>query len=354
MDHPSRQAEQVREFILNNVERHPSDIARVTAGQFGISRESVVRQLRGLISRKLLTASGATKGKRYALAWINAKVFSYEITKELKEDNIWRTDMRPIFDGLKKNVLELCQYGFTEIFNNAIEHSESPRVITAVRMNPLYVDMRISDFGVGIFGKIQRALNLSDPRHALLELSKGKLTTDPSRHTGEGIFFTSRMFDEFSVLSDDLFYRVTSGADGWLTQTETREAIEGSFLTMKVRLDSSRTLQEVFDRYSAGDSEFDFSRTHVPVDLARYGDEQLVSRSQARRVLARFERFREVLLDFNGVATIGHSFADEIFRVFKRERPEVKVTAIRTTPQVSETIRKVTSEDGSQLSFSQL
>ena len=32
------------------------------------------------------------------------------------------------------------------------------------------------------------------------ELPKsGKLTTDPDNHTGEGIFFTSRVFDEFEI-----------------------------------------------------------------------------------------------------------------------------------------------------------
>ena len=38
-----------------------------------------------------------------------------------------------------------------------------------------------------------------DKRQALFELSKGKFTTDPSRHSGEGVFFTSRMFDDFEI-----------------------------------------------------------------------------------------------------------------------------------------------------------
>jgi hypothetical protein len=45
--------------------------------------------------------------------------------------------------------------------------------------------------GVGIFKKIQNALGLEDERHAVLELSRGKLTADPARHTGEGIFFVA-------------------------------------------------------------------------------------------------------------------------------------------------------------------
>lgn len=49
-------------------------------------------------------------------------------------------------------------------------------------------------------------MNLDDERHAVLELAKGKFTTDPDNHTGEGIFFSSRIFDEFAVLSGDVYY----------------------------------------------------------------------------------------------------------------------------------------------------
>jgi hypothetical protein len=44
------------------------------------------------------------------------------------------------------------------------------------------------DHGVGIFEKIMKHFNLADAREALLELSKGKLTSDPRNHSGEGIF----------------------------------------------------------------------------------------------------------------------------------------------------------------------
>jgi hypothetical protein len=52
------------------------------------------------------------------------------------------------------------------------------------------------------------------------------------------------------------------------------------------------------------------------VRLAKYGNDQLISRSQAKRLLARIELFKIVLFDFSGVETIGQAFADEIFRVF--------------------------------------
>ena len=58
--------------------------------------------------------------------------------------------------------------------------------------------------------------------------------------------------------------------------------------------------------------------------LARYGNENLISRSQAKRLLARLEKFKIVMLDFEDVATIGRAFADEIFRVFTNNHPEIQ------------------------------
>ena len=69
----------------------------------------------------------------------------------------------------------------------------------------------------------------------------------------------------------------------------------------------------------------------------------LISRSQAKRVLSRFDHFQEVLLDFKGVNSIGQAFADEIFRVFKRSHPEVRVIAINISPDIARMIRRATS-----------
>lgn len=45
-----------------------------------------------------------------------------------------------------------------------------------------------------------------DIEQAMLELYKGKLTTNPSCHSGEGIFFSSKMLTEFAILSDNTIF----------------------------------------------------------------------------------------------------------------------------------------------------
>jgi hypothetical protein len=224
--------------------------------------------------------------------------------------------------------------------NNMIDYSGGQKLTVRFRYSPAVIRMDIIDDGVGIFNKIQTELGLEDHRHAILELAKGKLTTDPERHTGAGIFFTSRMFDRFGIVSGKLRFVHNETHGDWLLEDLEQEQ-KGTFILLEIQPQSQRTIQEVFDKFAASTEDYGFTRTHVPVALARYGDENLVSRSQAKRLLARFDRFKEVSLDFKNVKTIGQAFADEIFRVFRRQNPQVHLAWINANTEVEKMIRRV-------------
>ena len=340
--------DEIRRFILAELEAHPADIAKVAAEHFGITRQAIHRHLNSLLEDGLIEATGRTRQKRYTL--------KCEITKDallLKdnrdEDRVWRTLVEPHLTGLRENVLRICQYGFTEIFNNAIEHSEGSQALVVIGRSASRVDMLVADNGVGIFEKIKTTFDLEDHRHAILELVKGKLTTDESRHTGEGIFFASRMFDRFSISSAKLvFVHDVKSGDDWLIEDEQKEGAIGlveqtmrTVIRMSISADNERKAQDVFDRYADPEvDDYAFSRTRVPLRLAQYGQDLLVARSQARRIVARFERFKEVLLDFSAVESIGQAFADEIFRVYATGHPEMKLTAVNANEQVARMIRR--------------
>lgn len=334
-------AEQIRDFILDTVEDNPRNVCSVTGKRFSLSRQSVFRHLKRLVAKGLLEATGKTRARRYALKVLSREDVDIPVSPDLQEDVIWRERILPIVGDLRDNVLTICNHGFTEMVNNVISHSEGTDCICTVERNAVWTTIRVFDNGVGIFAKIQRELGLNDPRHALLELAKGKLTTDPHSHTGEGIFFTSRMFDKFNILSRTLFYgRTRTDEDEWLIETENRPDSHGTLVVMQVKNRSMHTVREVFDRYASGKDDYTFSRTHVPVKLAKYERDQLLSRSAARRVLARFEKFREVILDFQGVDLIGQAFADEIFRVFKLDHPEIAIYPLNTNPEIARTIQR--------------
>jgi anti-sigma regulatory factor (Ser/Thr protein kinase) len=330
----------IREFILNNIAEHPNDIATFTANEFKLSRQTIVNYLTKLIDEGLITATGKTRSRKYEMINLIEKQFLKNVTLGLQEDVLWREDIFPYVKDLNPNVLDICQYGFTEIMRNVFDHSESNSVFYSIIRNAINIELCILDSGIGIFNKIQRDFNLNDPRHALLELTKGKLTSDPQHHSGEGIFFTSRMFDSFSILSNPLHYiRLSKEDSDWLV--ESRDSTQdGTMVIMEISLNSKRTIQQVFDEYAPEKGDFGFTKTHIPIELARYKGEQLVSRSQAKRLLARFEQFQEVLLDFEGIEMIGQAFADEIFRVYRLEHPEVKMIWINETPEINKMIQR--------------
>lgn len=109
-------------------------------------------------------------------------------------------------------------------------------------------------------------------------------------------------------------------------------------MSINVKFNTTKTPAAVLDEYSSVDTGF--SKTHVPVALAAYGESNLISRSQAKRLLARFECFAEVILDFENVKSIGQGFADEVFRVFALNHPEVHLIPIRANVKVERFIQR--------------
>lgn len=335
-------SKEIIDFIFNSVEANPNSIGRLVAKKFGVSRQSVHRHLVKLVEDGLLSAEGNTRNRQYKLRPSLDKRFDFTVSPELEEDKFWRQNLLPLLQDIPKNIIDICQYGFTEIMNNVVEHSEGNSGYVISTIYPNKIEMRVRDYGVGIFKKIAKELNLEDERHAVLELTKGKLTTDKAHHTGEGIFFSSRMFDEFQIFSGSLVFSHTQmHEDSWLLQNESET--KGTLVIMSISKNSSRTVNEVFAKYATKDGDFSFNKTHVPVDLVRYGNEQLVSRSQAKRLLARLEPFKEVFLDFKEVESIGQAFADEIFRVYKNEHPDIKIIWINTTKDIEHMIKRVTA-----------
>ena len=90
---------------------------------------------------------------------------------------------------------------------------------------------------------------------------------------------------------------------------------------------------------------YGFEKTVVPVSLLEYKDENplFVSRSQARRLLSRFEKFSTIVLDFAEVHEIGQAFADEIFRVFANAHKNCELQYINANERVRNMILRATA-----------
>jgi anti-sigma regulatory factor (Ser/Thr protein kinase) len=328
-------SDEVRNYILENAERLGKGVASAAVERFGITRQAVSKHLRKLLGERALTATGNTRSRSYKLAPLVNWSRVYAIEPNLAEHEVWLNDVRPLLAGLPPNVLDIWEFCFTEMFNNAVDHSAGRSIVCRVRRTVFETWVGIGDDGIGIFRKIQQAMNLAEPRQAILELSKGKLTTDPTRHTGQGIFFTSRLLDAFEIRSSGAHFTHNASADIILDVPGTEG---GTAVHMLLDNRSLRTAKAIFDQYSSMDDDYGFTKTVVPVHLAQFGDEKLVSRSQAKMLLARIDRFATAVLDFKGVNSIGHSFADEIFRVFALAHPNISLPTLNTAPEVKKII----------------
>lgn len=336
-----KKTEDIRHFILSNVQKHPTDIVKITAGHFQITKQSVHKHMRALITQGDIVSEGKTLSKRYLLGKGRIAFFSLKISEKIEEHKVWFGFIKPLLEDLPDNIKELWSYSFQEILNNAIEHSEGENIEIRAEQSDGKTSITITDDGVGIFHKLCNVYKLDDEKHAALELSKGKFTTDPSNHTGQGIFFSSRMVDSFLIHSgraslihyrDNEFDFVLEGKS---------DDHKGTIVEMKLENNTSRTVNKVFDMFEEPeDEDHGFVKTIIPLKLAQFEQEMMISRSQARRVLSRLNRFKYVILDFKGIERIGQAFADEIFRVFSSEHPEIKLYPSNTNEQIENSIKK--------------
>lgn len=316
--------EVIRKLVAEGGVASSGEVAEVA----GVTRQAAHYHLRRMVEAGELRAVGAGRGSRYERKRSWGERFGIA---GLEEHLVWRrlVDEVASVRALPDVPLGIARFAFTEMLNNAIDHSGADSVDVSVTGSEL-VTFEVRDEGIGAFELVKRTMNLDDHVMAIQEISKGKLTTDPTRHSGQGIFFTSKAVDLFTLTSN-----------GWRWTVDNRRRDEtiaparshrGTSVVVGVDPATTRALREVFDRYTDPETlEFDTSRTVVR--LFEYGV-SFVSRSEAKRLTQNLEQFREVVVDFQGVEGIGQGFADEIFRVWQSAHSEIRLTPVNMNDAV--------------------
>jgi anti-sigma regulatory factor (Ser/Thr protein kinase) len=341
----------IQELILNLASKHgsikTSDVVKEIHNTK--SRQHVNSVIRDMVNRKLLLKGGKTAGSFYVLPQ-NSQLIGDEITIKLKREDLEEhkvfNDLRekaPFITKLKENISSILFYAFTEMLNNAIEHSRSQYVEICIRKDKENIKFYVNDFGIGVFRNVMQQRRLNSELEAIQDLLKGKTTTQPHSHTGEGIFFTSKIADIFILESFDYRLRIDNIIKDVFIE-ELKPQKRGTKVTFIISSASEKHLNDVFSQFVTEPGEVGFDKTEIKVRLYVSGT-VYISRSQARRIMSGLDKFKTIILDFEKVTTVGQAFADEIFRVFQERHPDIKIVPINMVEPVKFMIDRVEKSD---------
>ncbi len=317
----------IMRLLESNGQVKAAEVVKAT----GFSRTFINRAFQKLRDDgKIVLLGKANKAHYVAAAETSLKRAKQELNfarrivknENLLEDIVLRDikNTSGIFLNIPKNIASILDYAFTEMLNNAIEHSQSAKIEIIMEKTSHNISFKVIDKGIGIFNNIMQKKGLNNTLESIQDLLKGKQTTDPQAHSGEGIFFTSKIADLLIIQSSRkklIFNNVLK--DIFIKDTKN---FPGTRVSFAISCDSVKRLDDLFKQYT--DETFSFSKTEVKVKLYKT-EVEYVSRSQARRILNGIDKFKKIILDFADVETVGQGFADEIFRVWMSKNSEVEI-----------------------------
>ncbi|MBU0722996.1 DUF4325 domain-containing protein [Patescibacteria group bacterium] len=344
-----------KEKILDLIEQKGKITSREITNAISVSRQYVNSVISKLVAEKKVIKVGSTRYTFYVSRVYIKKhpeiipsVFKKKyINKSLEEHQVVLEieDKLPQLQELPENVRSIFIFAFSEIFNNAIEHSRSKIIFVEVIMRDKSLLFTINDAGVGVFRNIMKKRNLKSEIEAIQDLLKGKTTTMPKSHSGEGIFFTSKAGEMFTLDSFGQILIVNNTTRDISNRT-TSIIKRGTRVIFKINIDSDLHLNDIFKKYTNLDNEsYGFDKTEIRVKLFISGG-VYISRSQARRILEGLDKFKVILFDYEKVPLIGQAFADEIYRVFQKRYPDIHLKNKNMNEGVSFMIKRAKNEAG--------
>ena len=313
--------------LLEKIAEGRDDAPKLVSKEFEINLNTVHTYLNELIDQ------GRIIREKRGVYKLNENRVSFTFTRsggDLEDDGyIFEYIVEPQIAGLSDTIQQIWYYAVSEMINNVIDHSEAENVHVTVVQDIRSTTVIIQDDGIGIFRKLQEYYGFRTFSDIAAELAKGKLTTDEIHHSGEGIFFTSRMMDTFFIYSDGHFYSRDKYTNEWEAFIPDRK-IEGTLVYLSLENNSRKTAKQIFDAYTNEDGGF--QRTEIRLDSIF--DKAPVSRSQAKRLCNRLTEFKEVVLDFEGIDWVGQGFMHQVFSVFHRENPDIQLKPENMTQDV--------------------
>src|SRR3989338_2731929 len=342
-----------RAKILEAAAKQPIRSKDFTAS-FGVSRQYVNLLIGELLAAKQLIRIGSTKNAFYVSPEYlkeHPEILPNRFFKRLKNTNLEEhkilaeiEERFPQISELKEHVRNIFTFAFSEMLNNAIEHSRSKSI--SVEISIIGNDLRfiVDDAGVGVFRNVMQKKKLKSELEAIQDILKGKTTTIPKSHSGQGIFFTSKAADVF-ILDRFGYQMAVNNKNHDIIVKRIPNLKRGTRVIFRLNTNSHKHLSDVFKKYTnlADGSDYGFDKTEIRVKL--YTSSGInISRSQARRILHGLEKFKIILLDFDKVPVVGQAFADEVYRVFQNAHPDILIQEENISASVKFMVERAKNE----------
>ena len=336
MKFESAKKQSIISYILEKISQNTESLSKKVADEFNISTNTVHSYLNELISENIIKKS---KRGKYELV---TNFYTYNFKRSLGHLNsdtyAFDSCLLEHIKNFDDNVLRIWNYSFSEMTNNVMDHSQAENLQVIVMQNYVQTSVMLMDDGVGIFNKIKDHFHFSSLDEAICELFKGKLTTDAQNHSGEGIFFSSKVMDTFLIVSSGKIFATTKYDNDLIVNLDI--PFSGTCVIMSLSNFTHKKISEVFDSYSNEDGSF--IKTCIP--LKNIFDSAPISRSQAKRICNRLDNFKEIILDFEDLDWMGQGFAHQIFVVYQNANPDIKITPINMNDSIKNMYMHVTKK----------
>lgn len=276
----------IRKEIVDFIRKQKTAKTTDIAAHFGVSRQYISRILNILVNSGEIIKSGSTKSSQYTVPEFADEFGLHAVrqrldNKDLKEHEIMEEVFAnlPAFKKIPENIQSILRYAFSEMLNNAIEHSKSKKIEVEIK-DDNDIKFIVNDFGIGVFRNVMKKRGLKSELEAMQDLLKGKTTTAPAAHSGEGIFFTSKAGDKFILESFGYRLVIDNNINDIFFGTQ-KPSKNGTRVIFSISKNNPRHLSDIFVKFRSDPEEIAFDKTEIHVRLFTIGT-IYISRSQAR------------------------------------------------------------------------
>ena len=319
-------------YIFEKISQNTTSLSKKVSETFDVNQSTIHSYITDLLEKNIIMK---VKRGEYKLVTNSYKYILSRKNGDLDNDLYALEEcLSRHISGLPQNVQGIWNYVFSEMVNNVMDHSAAETATIHVIQDYINTTVILSDNGVGIFKKLKDYFGFPSIDETICELFKGKLTTDSMNHSGEGIFFSSKLMDSFYIISSGNLFTNNKYAESKYEETKllnnSSQSDIGTTVVMKLSNFSIKEVKDIFNLYE--DSSGRFTKTILP--LKNIFKTSPVSRSQAKRVCNNLDKFKEVIIDFDEITWMGQGFAHQLFVVFTNNHPETKIIPINMNEDV--------------------